>query len=355
MKNKEKTINKGSDDYYQADSKSPMAIILGIVFIVSVLVVAGCYVIYDYSVSPSGSGKKEITFVVRPGQGFSSVTSALVKAGIVTSPKRFKVIGALNGNDKKIKAGEYLLSPEMTPGEVISVLTSGKVNLYAVTIPEGYNIYQIADVIDAAGIGRRDDFLKTACDKTLMGKLGLKTKYDSFEGYLFPDTYRFPKGIKQSEVIKVMLNRFWDVYNRDWEKRAKALGFSVHEIVTLASIIEKETGDAAERPLISSVFHNRLKKRMRLETDPTVIYGIKDFDGNLTRKHLREKTRYNTYRIKGLPPGPIANPGQKSIEAALYPATSNYLFFVSKRDTTHQFSTNIRDHINSVRKYQLRR
>ena len=137
--------------------------------------------------------------------------------------------------------------------------------------------------------------------------------------------------------------------------RAKDLGFTVHQIVTLASIIEKETGAAFERPIISSVFHNRLKKKMRLESDPTVIYGIKNFDGNLTRKHLGTHTPYNTYKIRGLPAGPIANPGRASLEAALYPEKTVFLYFVSKRDTTHYFSTNLKEHNQAVRKYQLRR
>ena len=133
------------------------------------------------------------------------------------------------------------------------------------------------------------------------------------------------------------------------------MGFTVHEIVTLASIIEKETGEASERPVISSVFHNRLEKGMRLESDPTVIYGIEDFDGNITRKDLRTPTPYNTYVIKGLPPGPIANPGKMSLQAALYPADTEYIFFVSKKDSTHKFSKTLKEHNRAVRKYQLNR
>ena len=152
-----------------------------------------------------------------------------------------------------------------------------------------------------------------------------------------------------------MTDRFNTVFTPEWKKRAADLKMSVHEIVTLASIIEKETGAESERPLIASVFHNRLKRKMRLETDPTVIYGISHFNGNLTRKDLATPTPYNTYTIRGLPPGPIANPGAKALEAALYPADTQYLFFVSKKDTTHQFSTNIKDHNRAVRKYQLRK
>jgi UPF0755 protein len=152
-----------------------------------------------------------------------------------------------------------------------------------------------------------------------------------------------------------MVDRFWSVFKPEWKTHGQAHGFTVHQAVTLASIIEKETGVPAERRLISSVFHNRLKKRMRLESDPTVIYAIKDFDGNLTRKHLATRTPYNTYRIGGLPAGPIANPGRESLEAAIYPADTPYVYFVSKKDKTHQFSTNLKDHNKAVRKYQLHR
>jgi UPF0755 protein len=183
----------------------------------------------------------------------------------------------------------------------------------------------------------------------------LNVPADSFEGYLFPDTYFFPRGVLAKDIITTMVNRFWTQFGVDWKERADELGLSVHEVITLASIIEKETGVSSERPIISSVFHNRLKKRMRLESDPTVIYGISDFDGNITRKHLDTHTPYNTYRIRGLPPGPIANPGAAAIESALFPAETDYLFFVSKKDRTHKFSTTILEHNRAVRKYQLRR
>lgn len=321
----------------------------------TVLISLFSYNLYTYYNSPAGENNAEKIFVVKPGQGFSSVTAKLVREKLIVSPEKFKIVGALTGDDKKVKAGEYLFSMSMSPRQIITLLKKGKVHLYKMTVPEGYNIYQVAEVVANSGFGLKDDFIIAAKNAKLMAKNGLPDSAETFEGYLFPDTYSFPRGVKHSEIIRVMYDRFRSVYKTEWTQRARKMGFTRHEIITLASIIEKETGDARERPVISSVFHNRLKKRMRLETDPTVIYGIKNFDGNITKKHLREKTPYNTYRMRGLPPGPIANPGIKAIEAALYPADTDYLFFVSKKDTTHQFSTNIRDHINSVRKYQLRR
>ena len=203
------------------------------------------------------------------------------------------------------------------------------------------------------GWGDRKTFLAMARDEAFAGKLGFNGK--TLEGYLFPETYHFPKHADIKTIITTMARRFKVNFKPEWKIAAKKNGFTIHQVITLASIIEKETGAGEERPLISSVFHNRLKKGMRLESDPTVIYGITGYTGNITRKHLNTRTPYNTYKIKGLPPGPIASPGLKSIEAALFPAKTNFLFFVSRKDGTHQFSTNIRDHNRAVRKYQLRK
>lgn len=316
---------------------------------------AGVYSLHTYATTPAGSDTSGILVVVGRGQGFSKTTSVLVKKGLIVSPVRFKLIAAVTGADKKIKAGEYKFSSAMTPRQIIADLTRGKVHLYKVTIPEGYNIYQIAGVLEKAGIISGNEFLAVVKNPEVVNRLGISDSAGTLEGYLFPDTYYFSKDARPEMIARTMVDHLRSVYRPEWFNRGKEIGFTMHEVLTLASIIEKETGDASERPIISSVFHNRLKKRMRLETDPTVIYGIENFDGNLTKKHLRTRTPYNTYKIKGLPPGPIASPGEKSIEAALYPAESDYLFFVSRKDKTHQFSTNIRDHINSVRKYQLRK
>ena len=248
---------------------------------------------------------------------------------------------------------EYIIASNLSPGDILDKMVSGKVRLYKFTIPEGSNLNQIAEIIDSAGLANRQEFLQLANDTRFIENMGNGAV--NLEGYLFPDTYFFPRNVAAERIIESMVDRLQSEITDDWRQRASEINFTMHEVITLASIIEKETGTAAERPIISSVFHNRLKKKMRLETDPTVIYGIKDFDGNLTRKHLETKTPYNTYRISGLPPGPIASPGRAAIEAALYPAKTSYLFFVSKKDGTHQFSTNLADHNRAIRKYQLRR
>ncbi|MCK5836588.1 MAG: endolytic transglycosylase MltG, partial [Desulfobacula sp.] len=217
----------------------------------------------------------------------------------------------------------------------------------------GLNIKGIADLMETAAFCTNTSFSDLCHDRSFANSLGIRST--TLEGYLFPDTYFFPKHTSCEDIIRTMVGHFNHTFTQKWQTRTKALGFSVHEIVTLASMIEKETGDASERPLIASVFHNRLKKNMRLESDPTVIYGITDFDGNIKRKHLKIPTPYNTYQIKGLPQGPIANPGALSIQAALYPARTQYLFFVSKKDTTHQFSKTFQEHNQAVKTYQLRK
>jgi UPF0755 protein len=200
---------------------------------------------------------------------------------------------------------------------------------------------------------KETEFISSATDSSFVREEGIDA--ETFEGYLFPDTYYFSKDVTSEKIISAMVKKFRSVFTSTYKEQAKKLGLSIHRAVTLASIIEKETGDPEERSVISSVFHNRLKKKMRLESDPTVIYGIKDFDGNIKKRHLKTSTPYNTYQIPGLPPGPIANPGKKAIEAALFPADTDFLYFVSKKDNTHMFSTNIRDHNKAVRKYQLKK
>jgi len=306
-----------------------------------------------YAVHPAASEANPLVVEISLGQGFRQTTELLFKKKIIHNPTKFKLFARIKSFDKKIKAGEYILSAAMTPLTILTVLESGRVRLHKLTVPEGYNINQIAAVIEKAGFAPRKVFLKQAFNESFPRTMGIDAH--TFEGYLFPDTYFFPKNTPPEKIITAMVRRFESIYSPEFRKQSNALNFSTHQAITLASIIEKETGAPFERPLISSVFHNRIKRRMRLESDPTVIYGLKNFNGNLKRKHLRTRTPYNTYMIRGLPPGPIANPGLKSIEAALFPKETGYLYFVSKKDKTHQFSSNLKDHNKAVRKYQLRR
>lgn len=331
---------------------------IALVFLITIVLLGGAAVlaivdIWRYADQPLADDASPIVVNIRPGQSLKATATALHQAGVIESPFRFILIARLKKYDTNLKAGEYPLSKAMSPKEILTTMVKGAVKLYKLTIPEGYNIYQIADLVAATGLGIQSDFIRAATDTNFVHKIGLNA--DTFEGYLFPDTYLFPKDVGPNSIVSTMVSRFKSVFNLKWEARAKELGFSVHQVVTLASIIEKETGAAFERPIISSVFHNRLNKRMRLESDPTVIYGIKNFDGNLTRKHLSTPTPYNTYKIRGLPPGPIANPGRESLKAALYPVDTAFLYFVAKKDRTHHFSTNLREHNRAVRQYQLGR
>jgi UPF0755 protein len=190
-------------------------------------------------------------------------------------------------------------------------------------------------------------------DPGLINRFGINAP--SMEGYLFPETYFFPKHLGGEEIIQTMVSRFEKTFPLEWRERAKTLNLTEHEVVTLASIIEKETGKGDERNLISAVFHNRIKRGMPLQSDPTVIYALPNFNGNLTRKHLSYLSPYNTYRVRGRPPGPIANPGTQSIEAALYPADVNYFYFVSKNDGSHYFSKTLGEHNRAVQLYQMNR
>ncbi len=306
-----------------------------------------------YADQPASRQAAEKLVVVNPGQGFKAFSQQLYTKGIIRDRSKFELLAFVRGDDKRIKAGEYSLSAVMPPRKILELLVSGKVRLYKITIPEGYNLRQIAKLVARSGLTTETDFLTAAADPELARSMGIDAV--SLEGYLFPETYYFPKNLTPEKMISTMISRFWSVFKPEWKQQAQTLGLSIHQIVTLASIIEKETGAAFERPLISSVFHNRLQRKMRLESDPTVIYGLEDYNGNLTRKHLNTPTAYNTYTIKGLPPGPIASPGVEALKAALYPADTKFLYFVAKKDQTHQFSTNIRDHNRAVQKYQLRR
>ncbi len=299
-----------------------------------------------------GSGVAELV-TVAPGLRFGALAEDLHRRGIVDSPMRLKLLARLEGYDKRIKAGEYLLSSAMQPRQLLGVLAEGRVHLYRVTIPEGFTLYQIAARLAQLSLVPAADFIRAATDAGQTARYGIAGA--TFEGYLFPDTYAFPRGVTPQQIIAAMVGRFWQEFTPAWKARARELGLSVHQVVTLASIVEKETGSAPERPLIASVFFNRLKKGMRLESDPTVIYAIPNFNGNLTRRDLKTATPYNTYRIRGLPPGPIANPGAAALKSVLYPAQTEFLYFVARRDGTHQFSRTLKEHNRAVNRYQRSR
>jgi UPF0755 protein len=323
-------------------------IFTAILCLLMVVIIVGFGVFFT---RPARKGGINQVITIREGMSLKEVASALKGNGIIANKDLFMLWTRLLGNSRKIKAGEYLLNSGMAPVRIIEILTRGIIITYPVTVPEGFSIEQIGDILAANGLADKKLFVSLAHEPGVIKKYGISGP--SLEGFLYPDTYQFGKGLPPSLIIDVMVKRFWEIVG-PYMDRIKGLKMTVEEVITLASIVEKETGTAEEMPLIASVFLNRLRNGMRMESDPTVIYGMNDFTGNLTRKDLLESTPYNTYVIRGLPPGPIANPGLASIKAVLYPAETDYLYFVSKNDGTHYFSSSLEEHNRAVWKYQKR-
>ncbi len=290
--------------------------------------------------------------VIPDGATFQHVATLLEREQLIKSSIAFVLLGKSRSADRKVHAGEYELNPGMTPAEILSKLINGQVLLHPLTIPEGLTIAQIADVALQQGLTDREEFLRLAKDREFIASLGIKA--ETLEGYLYPDTYKFPRPIKARELLVAMVEQLKQEVGTDLLARMQELNMTMHEVLTLASVIEKETASGGERSEISAVFHNRLKKHIPLQSDPTVIYGLPAFDGNLRKKDLSSPSPYNTYRVQGLPPGPIANPGIQAIRATLHPSDSRSLYFVSRNDGTHQFSATLIEHNKAVEKYQKR-
>lgn len=292
-----------------------------------------------------------VSVLIERGASFRVIANNLERDGVVRSAGSFVFAAGLLGANRRVQAGEYELNGSMSPIEILRTLVRGAVKRHAVTVPEGYSVREVAALLEGAGLARAEEFVSRAFDPALAKSLGVQGA--TLEGYLFPDTYHLTKGLAVDEIITLMVGRFKSVYIPAIADAAGKKGMSMGKVVTLASIIEKETGASRERRTISAVFHNRLKKGIRLQSDPTVIYGIEGFDGNLKKRHLlRADNPYNTYRRYGLPPGPIANPGRESLEAAVNPEKADYLYFVSKNDGTHYFSKSLKEHNRAVDIYQ---
>lgn len=306
--------------------------------------------IYIYLYTPPDNKGEVKSIFIPPKASFRWIALKLKEEGIIRDAESFSLFARFKGAIKNVKAGEYEFSTSMLPADVLHRLTRGVIKDYLVTIPEGYNIYQIASLLEGYGLVSKEEFLQLAFDKDFVASLGINGI--SLEGYLFPDTYRFNKLMGAEGIIKKMINHFNEVYSRFIEDKAIKRGLSRSFVVTLASIIEKEAGIDKEKSLISAVFYNRLKMGLRLQSDPTVIYGLPTFNGNLKKEDLMTPTPYNTYIIHGLPPGPIANPGRSSLLAAVEPAPVSYLYFVSRNDGSHVFSRTLKEHNRAVSKYQ---
>jgi len=345
----QKKIHPIISDLKLGISKSGTVITLIILYMFGILLFYSCI---SQLISPvGGSMITKGVIRVNPGMNIVGVGALLAEKGFVRSPFIFQLAGILSGSSRSLKAGDYSVNTAMSITDILKRIVSGETILYKFTIPEGFTVNEIARIWEEAGFGTSAKFLEVASDPSLRSKYNIRS--DSLEGYLFPNTYMFSSGISEKEAIETMLNQFMKEVSPVVEKKVVDINFSLHEIITLASIIEKEAKVEEERPIISAVFHNRLKQDMKLESCPTVLYGLGYPDRNLTYDDLRNANlKCNTYVYKGLPPIPICNPGIKSIIAAINPTNDNFLYFVSKNDGTHYFTQNYNDFLSAKRKYQ---
>jgi peptidoglycan lytic transglycosylase G len=305
-----------------------------------------------WELAPVDPAAGEERFEVVSGDSLWKIAHELESAGVIRDARALVAIARWRHVDASVRAGEYALSPAWGTVRVLDHLISGQVITYEIVLPEGLTAAEIAARFEEAGLARADEVLAIARDPDAAAQLGVEGP--GLEGYLFPETYRMPHGLPARHVVKTLVDQFLARW-RPLEPEARARGLTMRQAVTLASIVEKETGLASERPLVASVFENRLARGMRLESDPTTIYGIPNFDGNLTRAHLADETNpWNTYRIAGLPPTPIANPGEASLRAVVEPAATDYLFFVAQGDGAHVFAKTFDEHVANVNRYQRR-
>lgn len=307
-----------------------------------------------FAFTPAKPGSQETSIIeVHRGDSPAEITRMLQQKGAISDTRLFSWLGRMTRSWRKIKSGEYEVSGAMTPLELLGTLSSGVSINHPLTVREGENMYEIADSLEEKGLGTKERFLALSRSPKFIASLGFKVPLpQTLEGYLYPETYFINRSMSVEDIIRQMVKRFIAVWAA-FDGQEKTLGLTRHEVVTLASIVEKETGAPEERPLISSVFHNRLKKRMRLQSDPTTIYGMWErYTGKIHKSDLLAPSPWNTYTVSALPIGPISNPGREALTAALNPATSDLLFFVSKNDGTHEFNKTFEAHDAAVTRLQ---
>jgi UPF0755 protein len=290
---------------------------------------------------------------IPPGTGSRAIGRALAEAGVVRDESTFRMAVYLTGTARELKAGEYRFTGPASPKEVARKLARGAVYLRPMTFPEGLTVKEMARLFESRGFGAAKTFVQAASDPALLRPLDPMAR--DLEGYLFPETYNLARRAEAGALVGQMAARFLDVFDAGLRAETQAQGRTVREVVTLASLVEKETARPEERPIVAAVYLNRLRIGMSLQCDPTVIYALEragKYTGNLTRQDLRFDSPYNTYRYAGLPPGPIAAPGKASIEASLHPAKVDYLYFVSRNDGSHVFATTLAEHNRNVKEWQ---
>jgi UPF0755 protein len=296
---------------------------------------------------------EEIFIDIPTGSSVAGIANRLVAAGVVPDALTFRLAARLTGADRRLQAGEYRFAEASTPLAVLDRLAAGDVFSRGVTFPEGLTIFEMSEIFEKSGLGTAREFVAAASDRALLAARdpGART----LEGYLFPDTYAMRRQAGADAVIRAMLSRFDQAYTAELKEAASARGLSTREVLTIASLVEKETSQVSERPMVAGVYLNRLKIGMPLQCDPTVVYALMlagKWNGNIRKVDLQMDSPYNTYRVRGLPPGPIASPGLASIQATLQPADVPYLYFVSRNDGTHVFATTLAEHSRNVQRWQ---
>lgn len=326
-------------------------IIISIIIIILILAGFG-YDFYRKISTPFQGFEKPVTLNIKMGSSVTKITGLLYRNKIISNYYYFKLYYRLFYSDTRFKSGEYLFDKPLTMKQVIQKLVEGKVILYKITIKEGLTIEETAELLEEQYKINFEKFVMKAKDFNLIRDIDKQA--EDLEGYLFPDTYMVHKGTSAEDLVQIMVRKFKKSFTNSMRWRARELNLSLREVVTLASLIEKETSSREERFLISSVFHNRLRLGMALDCDPTIIYALKrdsKYDGKIGWDDLKYNSPYNTRLHRGLPPGPICNPGFASIEAALFPESTKYLYFVAKDARTHYFSKTLNEHNQAVNKY----
>ena len=323
-------------------------IVIGSLIVISLIGLA-----YQTVNTPAGGPEQHQVIEIRQGTSFHSIARLLQQKNLITHDWFFTSLARLTGQDRRIIPGEYEIHAGMRPTEILSKMVDGRVYYHSVTIPEGYTVAQIADLLATKKLTDREEFLRLTSDTEMIKSFDLDVP--TLEGYLFPDTYFFTRPSRPEDIIRTLVHRLQETFSPELLARATELDMTRQEVLTLASVIEKETGLAQERPLVSGVFHNRLRRNIPLQSDPTVIYALESFDGDLRKRDLVISSPYNTYRVRGLPPGPIANPGEASIRAALFPTPTDFVYFVSRNDGSHKFSSTLAEHNQAVEEFQRHR
>jgi UPF0755 protein len=319
----------------------------GVALAVLAAALLSAFLLFD--THPTGSWEGKLVLVPK-GSPLPEVVGILREGGVLPHPLAFRALVLLTFSGRRLHYGEYAFPTPPSAFEAWRRLVRGDVIKYEVAVPPGANLYDVAELLEEKKLATAEAFLATAASPAVLQRLEIPG--ESAEGYLFPDSYIFVKPVTPEEILEFMVRQFRRKVPPDAEKRAEEAGLSLHQVVTIASIIEKETGVEEEKPIVSAVIRRRLALGMPLQMDPTVIYGVKRFDGTVTRKDLRTAGPYNTYLNQGLPPGPIANPGTAALAAALNPSKAEYLYFVSRNDGSHTFSRTLPEHNRAVERFR---